>query len=163
MRKTWAHNGIFVGILIGILVYAWTSSIILCLLAAVAVSVVCFKLIRALENVLYKGADKVVGQLNARHDRLAAEKRMPHRAWHRTPHRTGHRIPLLHRQGGHVRAAALSIRRKANSAFTAESRGHKESRIQKTEPAFFLFAVKICLLLCGKVNEKGAQRAKVEQ
>lgn len=74
MRKTWAHNGIFVGILIGILVYAWTSSIILCLLAAVAVSVVCFKLIRALENVLYKGADKVVGQLNARHDRLAAEK-----------------------------------------------------------------------------------------
>ena len=74
MRKTWAHNGIFVGILIGILVYAWTSSIILCLLAAVAVSVVCFKLIRALENALYKGADKVVGQLNARHDRLAAEK-----------------------------------------------------------------------------------------
>ena len=60
MRKTYAYNSIFIGFLLGLWVYVSAESILLAILTCIGVSVVGFILIRLLENLLYKGADKAV-------------------------------------------------------------------------------------------------------
>lgn len=56
MRKTYAYNSIIVGALVGVIVYASTDgSVALALLATIAVSVVGFIIIKAIENVIAKG------------------------------------------------------------------------------------------------------------
>ncbi len=60
MRKTYAYNSIIIGVLVGLLVYVSTESILLGILALVGVSVVGFILIRLLENAISKGVDTAV-------------------------------------------------------------------------------------------------------
>ncbi|MBR4910598.1 MAG: hypothetical protein IKZ47_04680 [Clostridia bacterium] len=74
MRKTYAHNGIFIGILLGFLVYALTESTILGILACIASSAVLFVLIRALENMLYNGAEKAADKIMEAHARRKQKK-----------------------------------------------------------------------------------------
>ena len=59
MRKTYAHNSIIIGFLVGLLVALQTESIVLGALSCIAVSVVGFILIRLLENAVDKGVDAV--------------------------------------------------------------------------------------------------------
>ena len=70
MRKTYSYSSVVIGVLVGLLVYASSENTVLAILAAVGVSVVGFILIRMLEKVLYKAADKAAGAI-----RKAAEKR----------------------------------------------------------------------------------------
>ncbi|MCR4702964.1 MAG: hypothetical protein K5665_04775 [Saccharofermentans sp.] len=58
MRKTYAYNGITLGILFGIAAWAATSNGAVGIAVAVAGSVICFIVIRAIENAIYKGAEK---------------------------------------------------------------------------------------------------------
>ncbi len=58
MRKTYSYSSIIIGVLVALLVYSSTNNIALTILALVGVSVVGFILIRLLENLLYKAADK---------------------------------------------------------------------------------------------------------
>ena len=60
MRKTYAYNSIIIGILIGILVYVSSDSLILAILACLGISVVGFVVIRLLEKALSRGVDKAV-------------------------------------------------------------------------------------------------------
>ena len=56
MRKTYAYNSIIIGVLLGMLV-GIKAGTVLGIIVGIAVSVVGFFIIRAIENVLYKGAD----------------------------------------------------------------------------------------------------------
>ncbi len=56
MRKTYAYNSIIIGVLLGLLV-GIKAGTALGIIVGIAVSVVGFFIIRAIENVLYKGAD----------------------------------------------------------------------------------------------------------
>ncbi|MBR3460132.1 MAG: hypothetical protein IKH21_04970 [Clostridia bacterium] len=65
MRKTYAYNSIIIGFLVGLLVYASTSQkmgsttpILLGILAWIAVSIVGFIIIRAIEKAIGAGIDK---------------------------------------------------------------------------------------------------------
>ena len=58
MRKTYAYNSVIIGSLLGILIWAETESIVLGVLAAIAVTIIGFIVIRLLENILSAGADK---------------------------------------------------------------------------------------------------------
>ncbi len=60
MRKTYAYNSIIIGVLVGILVYVSSNSIVLGILACLGVAVVGFVVIRLLEKAFDKGADAVV-------------------------------------------------------------------------------------------------------
>ncbi len=60
MRRTYSYSSIIIGVLVALLVYASTNNIALTILALVGVSVVGFILIRFLEKLLYKAADKGV-------------------------------------------------------------------------------------------------------
>ena len=59
-RKTFAYNSVIIGVLVGILVYVSTESLVLGILTCVAVSVVGFVLIRLLEKAINKGTDKMI-------------------------------------------------------------------------------------------------------
>lgn len=56
--KTYAYNGIILGILFGAMAWASTDSVPVGVIVAVLGSVVCFLIIRFLENLLAKGVDK---------------------------------------------------------------------------------------------------------
>jgi Na+/melibiose symporter-like transporter len=58
MRKTYAYNSIFIGFLLALVVYVSTESAVLGILTLLGVSIGGFVLIRALENAMYRGADK---------------------------------------------------------------------------------------------------------
>ena len=58
MRKTYAYNGITLGIIFGIAAWAATSNGAVGIAVAIGGSIVCFLVIRAIENAIYKGADK---------------------------------------------------------------------------------------------------------
>ena len=58
MRKTYAFNGIIIGVLFGILVWAKTNSSVAGIGVAIAVSVVAFLIIRGIENAISAGVDK---------------------------------------------------------------------------------------------------------
>ena len=55
MRKTYAYNGIILGVLLGIVAGAYTDSVVLGVIAAIGASVVCFLVIRAMENAISRG------------------------------------------------------------------------------------------------------------
>lgn len=57
-RKTWAYNGIFIGILLGIAAGAASENAVIGIAAAIVASIGCFLIIRVLENLMYKGIDK---------------------------------------------------------------------------------------------------------
>lgn len=58
MRKTYAYNGITLGILFGIAAWAATSNGAVGIAVAIGGSIVCFLIIKAIENAIYKGAEK---------------------------------------------------------------------------------------------------------
>ena len=58
MRRTYAPNSIVIGVLLGMLVYFKFDSMILGILAAIAISVVGWLAIRAIERAVAKGVDK---------------------------------------------------------------------------------------------------------
>lgn len=58
MRKTYAYNGIVIGILLGLYVGVASKSGVLCVLAMVGISVLAFAAIRLLENAIDAGVDK---------------------------------------------------------------------------------------------------------
>lgn len=58
MRKTYAYNGIIIGMLLGIGAWAMTGSGVAGIAVAIVGSVVSFLVIRGIENALYKGAEK---------------------------------------------------------------------------------------------------------
>jgi hypothetical protein len=57
MRKTYAYNSIILGVLLGLLVWLKSDSLILGIVALIAVSIVGFILIRLIENAIGKGVD----------------------------------------------------------------------------------------------------------
>lgn len=58
MRRTYAPNSVFIGILVGILVYEAANNVVLAILAFLGVSIVGFVIIKAIENLISKGVDK---------------------------------------------------------------------------------------------------------
>ena len=58
MRKTYAYNGITIGLLLGLAAWAATQNVAIGIVAAIAASVVGFLVIRGIENAIYKGAQK---------------------------------------------------------------------------------------------------------
>lgn len=58
MRKTYAYNSIIVGVLVGLLIWVSAENLVLGIIACVAISVVGFIIIRAIENAISKGIDK---------------------------------------------------------------------------------------------------------
>ncbi len=56
--RTYAYNGIILGILFGMAAGAYTNSAPIGVIAAILGSVVCFLIIRFLENLLGRGIDK---------------------------------------------------------------------------------------------------------
>ena len=61
--RTYAYNGIILGILFGMAAGAYTESIPIGVIVAILGSVVCFLVIRFLENMLGKGIDKATGKV----------------------------------------------------------------------------------------------------
>ena len=57
MRKTYAYNSIIIGVLVGLLAWASTESVVLGVLACVGVSIVGFVIIRFIEQAIDKGVD----------------------------------------------------------------------------------------------------------
>ena len=78
MKKTYAYNGIVLGILAGFCVGALTDSIALAIIAGVAGLVLFFFLIRTIEKAIDKGVDAAAGaiknRIDASHQKKAAEK-----------------------------------------------------------------------------------------
>ena len=60
MRKTYAHNSIIIGVLVGLLVWVSTENVALGILACVGVSIVGFVIIRFIEKAIGKGVDTAV-------------------------------------------------------------------------------------------------------
>lgn len=56
--RTYAYNGIILGVLFGMAAGAYTESVPIGVIVAILGSVVCFLVIRFLENMLGKGIDK---------------------------------------------------------------------------------------------------------
>ena len=56
--RTYAYNGIILGILFGMAAGAYTESIPIGVIVAILGSVICFLIIRFLENLLGRGIDK---------------------------------------------------------------------------------------------------------
>lgn len=57
MGKTYAYNSIIIGVLVGLLAWASTKSVVLGVLACVGVSIVGFVIIRLIEQAIGKGVD----------------------------------------------------------------------------------------------------------
>lgn len=58
MRKTYAYNGITIGILLGIGAWASTSNSAIGIGVAIGASILGFIIIRGIENAIYKGTEK---------------------------------------------------------------------------------------------------------
>lgn len=74
MRKTYAYNGITIGIILGIAAWAVSSNLVVGVIAAIVASVVCFLIIRGIENLLYKGAEKAGEAINRKLDEAHMNK-----------------------------------------------------------------------------------------
>ena len=57
MRKTYAYNGITIGILLGIGAWASTSNAAVGIGVTIGASILGFIIIRAIENAIYKGTE----------------------------------------------------------------------------------------------------------
>ena len=64
--RTYAYNGIILGILFGMAAGAYTESVPIGVIVAILGSVVCFLIIRFLENLLGRGTDAVANQFAKR-------------------------------------------------------------------------------------------------
>ncbi len=58
MRRTYAYNGIFIGVILGFAAAVFANNIVVGIIVAIVASVLCFLAIRGLENLLNKGMDK---------------------------------------------------------------------------------------------------------
>jgi len=58
MRKTYAYNGITIGILLGFLAGLVTQSMAIAVIAMIGLSILAFVAIRLLENAIDAGVDK---------------------------------------------------------------------------------------------------------
>ena len=56
--RTYAYNGIIIGVLLGFTAWAYTNSVPIGVGVAIVGSVVCFLIIRFLENLLRRGTNK---------------------------------------------------------------------------------------------------------
>lgn len=68
MRKTYAFNGIIIGVLFGILVWAKTNSTVAGIGVAIAASVVCFLIIKGIENAISAGVDRASDAITRKMD-----------------------------------------------------------------------------------------------
>ena len=64
MKRTYAYNGIYFGMLAGLGVGIATNNLVLGIIVLVAVSIIAFVIIRALENLIDKGADKAYDKIS---------------------------------------------------------------------------------------------------
>lgn len=74
MRKTYAYNGILIGIILGFGAGAYTNNGAIGFFVAVIASVLCFLGIRGLENALSKGIDKAGEAISRKLDEAHANK-----------------------------------------------------------------------------------------
>lgn len=74
MGVTYAYNSIIIGVLIGIWVYAATKSIVLGIIAGIAVTVVGFIIIRAVENALYKAGEQTYDKISEAYQKRKEQK-----------------------------------------------------------------------------------------
>lgn len=74
MRKTYAYNGIIFGVLIGILLWASTENEVLGIVGAVVGSIVCFLIIRGIENLIYSGVNKASSAITRKLDEAHKNK-----------------------------------------------------------------------------------------
>lgn len=75
MRKTYAYNSIIFGFLIGLLVYGVKESLVLAVLVGLAVSIVGFVLIRAIENAMDRAGDVIIDAVGKKVDEKRKEKK----------------------------------------------------------------------------------------
>ena len=68
MRKTYAFNGIILGVLFGIFVWAKTNSTVAGIGVAIAASVVCFLIIKGIENAISAGVDRASDAITRKMD-----------------------------------------------------------------------------------------------
>ena len=73
-RKTYAYNGITFGMLAGIAAAVGTDSLVIGIIVLTVVSIISFLIIRALENAMYKGADKVSEAITRKNDQRTVDK-----------------------------------------------------------------------------------------
>lgn len=73
MRKTYAYNSIIFGFLIGLLVYA-KANLVLAVLAGLAVSIIGFVLIRAIENAMDRAGDAIIDAVGKKVNEKRDEK-----------------------------------------------------------------------------------------
>ena len=76
MRKTYAYSGIIIGLLLGLYIGLKTRNLVIGILACIGLSVAAFVVIRLLENLFYKGADKVADKAEEAWQRHKAEKEL---------------------------------------------------------------------------------------
>ena len=69
MRKTYAYNSIIIGVLLAVVVLASTENTVLAVITLLGVSILGFVIIRALENAMYKGADKAAEAIKRKIDK----------------------------------------------------------------------------------------------
>lgn len=69
MRKTYAYNGIILGIVFGLAAWAYTENTIVGIVVAVVGSIAIFAIIRAIENGISKAGDAITRSLDERHSR----------------------------------------------------------------------------------------------
>ena len=74
MRKTYAYNSILVGFMLGLLVGVTTQSVVLGILAGLAVSIVGFVVIRLIENAIGRGVDKAAEKISEAHRRRKEQR-----------------------------------------------------------------------------------------
>lgn len=68
MRKTYAYNGITLGIVLGLFVGVATGSGVLAVIAMIVLSVLCFAGIRLLENAVDAGVDKAANAIKNKYN-----------------------------------------------------------------------------------------------
>ena len=74
-RKTYAYNSVIIGLLFGLWAGAKFDSLAAAIAAFAVVTVIGFVLIRALENVLYSGAEKLTDAAVSAIERKVEEKK----------------------------------------------------------------------------------------
>ena len=74
-RKTYAYNSVIIGLLCGLWAGAKFDSLAAAIAAFAVVTVICFVRIRALENILYSGAEKLTDAAVSAIERRVEEKK----------------------------------------------------------------------------------------
>lgn len=63
VRRTYAYNGITIGVFLGILIWLATKNTVIGVASGIGISIVAFIIIRVIENLLRKGIDTMVDGL----------------------------------------------------------------------------------------------------